>query len=243
MLLVLNTFMIRGSGSGIEYIKEEKGFIRGIVVKNNDPEKLNRVKVFIPEISNQPYDDWIEKFETLNIKTPGANLPNDNLSDTKIFEDIAKLLPWAEPCYPIMGEGSSFKYYKDGEISTISDCNYPEGFEVINDETPTLQSGSFSPSYLYENIDSVIGDFFQNSTSGKVNPYAFSYRSSKHSNAPKGIFGVPDVGSKVWVFFYRDDLNKPIYFGTYRDHRELSIINDTDNDKRISSKYPNDFEN
>ena len=35
---------VRGSGSGEEYRRVDNSFYRGIVVKNNDPDKLNRVK-------------------------------------------------------------------------------------------------------------------------------------------------------------------------------------------------------
>ena len=54
---------VRGSGSGNEYRRVDNSFYRGIVVKNNDPTNNNRVKVYIPELANQPYDDWFEKFD------------------------------------------------------------------------------------------------------------------------------------------------------------------------------------
>jgi ABC-type lipoprotein release transport system permease subunit len=64
---------VRGSGSGNEYRRVDISPYKGIVIQTNDPLKLNRVKVFIPELSNQPYDDWIEKFETFILKSPGIN--------------------------------------------------------------------------------------------------------------------------------------------------------------------------
>ncbi len=246
---------VRGSGSGNEYRRVDNSFYRGIVVKNNDPAKLNRVKVYIPELTNQPYDDWFEKFETFILKSPGTNSnpktesekkTNGDWEDTKLFEEVCKGIPWAEQCSPLVGESGSFRYYKDGEISTISDCNYVDGFEVINKESPTIDIGSFSPAYLYENIATTLGDAFSNpigNFSVKCNPYSFSYRPSNHVNKSKGLFGVPEVGSKVWVFHYEGDLNFPIYFGVYRDYREMSMINNTDNEEMISSKYPLDFDN
>jgi len=47
----------RGSGSGAESKRTDESFYSGIVVKNDDPLKLNRVKIYIPELSNQPFDN------------------------------------------------------------------------------------------------------------------------------------------------------------------------------------------
>lgn len=244
-----------GQGKGLEYRKKDFSFFRGVVVENNDPLALNRVKVYIPDISNQPFDDWYESYSTFILRAPGTNCnPKTDKEkeiigdweDPKLFEEICNNIPWAEPCYPILGESSNFRYYKDGEISTISDCNYPEGFEIINTDSPTLSGGSYSPSYLFDNHDTAIGDAFNNpigNFSVKCNPYSFLYKPKKNSNKAKGIFGVPDVGSKVWVFHFEGDYNFPIYFGVYRDYRELALINKTDNEFKIGYKYPSDFEN
>ncbi len=242
---------VRGSGSGSEYRRNDSGFYRGIVVKNDDPERMNRVKIYIPELSNQPFDDWFDKFTIFVLKSPGINTNKKtekeknivgDWEDTKIFDSIINTIPWAEPCYPILGETGNFRYNKgDVDISFISDCNYEEGFRVNDTTPPTLQSGSFSPAFLYENEGTVLGDAFSqplNNFSVKCNPYAFSYRPSKHVNKAKGVFGIPEIGAKLWVYHYEGDANFPIYFGSYRDYRELSLINDTDNDPKISSKYP-----
>jgi hypothetical protein len=246
---------VRGSGSGNEYRRVDNSFYRGIVVKNDDPSLINRVKIYIPELTNQPYDEWFEKYETFVLKAPGKNCnPKTekeketvgDWEDVKLFDEICEQIPWAEPCYPVMGESGNYRFHKDGEISTISDCNYEEGFKVINDEPPTIEKGSFSPSFLYENVTTTLGDAFSkplDNFSVKCNPYAFSYKPSSNVNKAKGIFGIPEVGSKVWVFHYEGDLNFPVYFGIYRDYRELVLINNTDNDNKLSPKYPLDFEN
>lgn len=242
---------VRGSGSGSEYKRNDSGFYRGIVVKNDDPERMDRVKVYIPELSNQPFDDWFEKFEVFVLKSPGINSNpktekekeiTGDWGDTKIFDSIIATIPWAEPCYPILGETGNYRYYKgDVDISFISDCNYEEGFRVNDNTTPTLSGGSFSPAFLYENMGTVLGDAFSqplNNFTVKCNPYSFSYRPSKHVNKAKGVFGIPEIGAKLWVYHYEGDTNFPVYFGSYRDYRELSLINDTDNEEKISSKYP-----
>jgi len=246
---------IRGSGAGQEYKRVDNAFYRGIVVKNNDPLKLNRVKIYIPELTNQPYEDWWEKFQNFNMKGIGTNCnpkteserkTNTDWEDTKLFDEVCAKIPWAEPCAPILGETGTFRYYKDGEISTISDCNYPEGFETNNKDTPSVQSGSFSPAFLYENEMTALGDAFSkplNNFSVKCNPYSFSYRPSKYVNKGKGVYGMPEVGSSVWVFHFEGDLNYPVYFGTYLNLRQTLLMNDNDNENKISSTYPLEFEN
>lgn len=235
----------RGSGAGNEYNRYDNTFYRGVVVDNSDPLKMNRVRIFIPEISNQPNDSWLKEFEEFKIKAAGENNPTDSWKDTKIYQEIINLLPWAEPCYPILGESSNYRFFKDENISTISDCNYPEGFSVIDEEEPSIMNGSFSPSYIFENFETCVGDPFSSPISNmtvKCNPYAFSYRSSNYTNKGKGTFSIPSVGSKVWVFHYQGDLNFPVYFGVQQDLRTLLTINDTDNKLNVSRTYPSNFE-
>lgn len=237
---------IRGSGSGQEYKRVDNAFYKGVVVKNKDPLKLNRVKVYIPELSNQPNESWFDEFDEINVKKPGINDESDNWSDVDVYEEIALHIPWAEPLYPNFGESGNSRYYKEKEISTISDCNYTDGFDRIDSNAPTLSGGSFSPAFLYENNGTTLGDAFSNPIDNftlNCNPYAFQYKPDKNVNKAKGVFGVPEVGSKVWVFHYMGDLNFPVYMGVYRDFRELTLINKTDNPSKESMIYPENFEN
>jgi hypothetical protein len=34
------------------------------------------------------------------------------------------------------------------------------------------------------------------------------------TGSPNGTFSIPNVGAKVWVFFYGGDIQKPVYFGS-----------------------------
>ena len=54
---------VRGSNAGVEYKRQDNNFYKGTVVQNNDPEELLRVKVYIPELSNEPLDDWLNSDE------------------------------------------------------------------------------------------------------------------------------------------------------------------------------------
>jgi len=208
----------------------EKTFYRGIVVKNNDPALRNRVKIFVSEINTQPLDDWYTEFDNIRTKIGGVNLDSDNWNDSEVFEEIASKCCWAEPCYPLMGESGDGRYNKGLQKSTISDSNYPESFpnlELIKDSSGNLkggfnvQKGSFAPAALYDMGGYDITDAFGGPSFGKANPYSCGYHPNKSVNKTKGSFGIPEVGSKVWVFYENGDTDFPVYFGVYRNTREL----------------------
>ena len=46
----------------------------------------------------------------------------------------------------------------------------------------------------------------------KVNPASLAYGGNNYSNVTKGSFVIPDVGSKVWVFFEGGDKDSPVVF-------------------------------
>jgi len=239
---------VRGVNSAVEYKRDDTSFYKGIVVKNNDPQGVYRVKVYIPEISNQPLENWLSDYKKFSMRFPGTNNVNDSWADTKIYEEISKFIPWAEPCFPIFGEGGPGRYNASSEICTISDTDYFDEFETNNTENPTIEHGSFSPAWLYETYNCSIGDAFRdpvNLMTVNNNPYSFLTRPSKYVNKSKGIFGVPSIGTKVWVFHFNGDTNFPVYFGTRHDYRETSLIQEHDQPdcKGQSLSQPGVFEN
>ena len=237
---------VRGSNNAREYKRNDTAFYKGIVVKNNDPLKIHRVKIFIPELSNQPLDGWLKEYKRMNIRFPGKNNENDAWVDADMYEEISNFLPWAEPCFPLVGESSPARYQSPEQLAVITDSDYEETFQTNNTAPPTMTDGSFSPSYFFENYSTTGGDFFSAPTSNfavKNNPYSFLYRPSNHVNKPKGVFSVPSVGTKVWVFHYNGDANFPVYMGTRHDYRETSLINNMDNLDQVTLDYPNIFEN
>lgn len=239
---------VRGTDDIIEYNRNDASFYKGIVVKNNDPNKLYRVKVYIPELTNQPLQNWLAEYKAFNMRFPGKNNVNDSWADTKMFEELSKFIPWAEPCFPLMGEGGPGRYNSPLELATISDSNYKESFSVNDSVPPTVKTGAVSPSFFFENYDTAIGDAFANpqaNLGGTNNPYSFVGRPSSNVNKSKGVFNVPSVGTKVWVFHYSGDINFPVYFGIRRDFRETSLINNLDqvDCNSQSLDYPGDFEN
>jgi hypothetical protein len=244
---------VRGSNQGIEFNRDDQSFYKGIIVKNNDPEMLFRCKVYLPEISNQPLDDWLKAFANGTIKTkfPGTNNPTDNWSDVQIFHEISQFIPWAESCIPIVGETGPARFFSPDSVATVSETNAEEGFETNNTSAPTIQTGSFAPAHSYVNDETNLPDAFADPTKNQTiynNPYSREYQPAGYSEASKGTFCIPRVGAQVWVFHYRGDLNFPVYFGARNSTRDNATVYASAQGAQGSSappsdSYPGAFEN
>ena len=244
---------VRGSNQGIEYKRDDQSFYKGIIVKNNDPEMLFRCKVYLPEISNQPLEDWLKEFANGTIKTkfPGENNPTDNWSDVQIFHEISQFIPWAEPCLPITGEFGPARFFSPDSAATVSETNAKAGFQTNNTSAPTIESGSFAPAHSYVNDETNLPDPFADPIKNLAvynNPYSREYQPASYSEASKGTFCIPRVGAQVWVFHYRGDLNFPVYFGGRNSTRDNATIYSSAQGAQGSSSppsdsYPGTFEN
>jgi len=246
----------RGTDQSKEYQRSDESFYKGIVVKNWDPHKLLRVKIYVPEISNQPLEQWLSQYRLINTRFPGKNNEEDNWADTDIYEQISKFLPWAEPCVSLLGENSPGRYYSQQGIAATVDANYLDTFQKNNTEPPTDEDGAWGPSFLYENKNTNTSDYFwapteENNYATNNNPYSYDFRPSNQVDKGKGLFCAPSVGSQVWLFHYRGDYNFPVYFGGRHSRRENILITGedvpTDENKprttNHSLDYPGVFEN
>jgi len=153
---------------------------------------------------------------SLNLYDKWDNNPNNksfvDLSDPNIREVINEIktrLPWANCAAPIVGEAGS-DYFDAFNLETKSGDN-------VDRETD-------KPAQEIE--DTPIEDHFGN-----------KYSSSSYSNAAKGLFSVPKVGSKVYVFFEDNDLNRPVYFAISYNKSDWDQIEDNSGD------YPEKLEN
>ena len=78
----------------------------GIVVTppSWDPERRNRVQIWIPSISNTLYKDW----NNAGVDRQFFNLNNSTSPNIEVLERIRGSLPWAECASPLIGGGSPF---------------------------------------------------------------------------------------------------------------------------------------
>lgn len=63
------------------------------------------------------------------------------------------------------------------------------------------------------------------------------YNPSAYNDSAKGLFSIPKVGSKVWVFFENNNPQRPTYFATSYNQSDWDSIN------KDSGDYPDELEN
>lgn len=209
---------------------------RGIVIQNDDPERMGRVKIFFPNVSVSLYKNWREEGSDLAFKFVGANLDSDL---TDIIEPLKQILPWAEAATPFSGGSSSGRYQAGSSHGSVSDSPV----DIAKKGNPVLNSSGLDekPGYKYE-INPPVDAFSGNNNTLRSNPLSASYAPSTYSNAAKGNFDVPCVGAKLWCFFENNDPNFPVYFAATHDKDEWASIYDiTTLDKGLD--YPEAFEN
>lgn len=212
-------------------MKELNGFYRGIIVQNNDPLKLGRVKVFVPhlhmalvEMDPKDYDKefYFSEFGT------NYNKSNQNMIDlTKYIEKIKMKLPWAEVSLPVTGGGYSSFNSASNRAST-SDSPYYVNQQEEKDNSTGAPAGALEQSYPPK-------DKFSASTD-TPNPLGSAYTAQSYYNAPKGMFGIPQVNTKVWLFFLEGNPNNPVVFGYSPSPNSYNQIYD-------DTTYPSGYEN
>ena len=213
-------------------MQKQEGFFRGVIVQNNDPDRLGRVKVFVPhlhmaliDVEKEDYDSefYFGEFGT-NYQPKGKKL----VDLTKYIEKIKFKLPWAEVSLPITGGGFS-AFNSSSNKATISDS---PTFGNQQSEDEDHSTGSPPGADVKENPPS---DGFS-SSSDNPNPLGSSYSAQSYYNAPKGMFGVPQVNTKVWLFFLQGNPNTPVVFGYSPSASTYKQIYDDTN-------YPSGYEN
>ena len=107
---------------------------KGIVLSNFDPNKLMRVKIFIPECSPQNCEWLKSRTNDQPLRYPG--LP----SLTKAEKDkLIDLLPWAEQCAPLMGESGLSRYHDPSGKQVPKATQVPQ--KQAQSNPPTRQKG------------------------------------------------------------------------------------------------------
>lgn len=208
-------------------MKEFNSIYLGIVVQNNDPEKRGRVKVYVPHISANVYDKWMQDKLNKKFKFPGGNIDQDL---TPILQDLKIILPWAETAAPLTSENASGRFNNYNLFGSVSDSNF---------RTNTEQASSTAPGEAYEKSYLRLNDAFDgnNSSTNNTNPYSYMYKPGVYSNKAKGSFGIPSVGSHVYVFFRDGNPLFPVLIGASFGTSDWKGIYDSELD------YPGKYEN
>ena len=113
-------------------MKTYNGMYLGMVVQNNDPEYRGRVKVYVPHIQANVYQDWYSESTNKTFSFVGKNIGGDL---DRILPELKTILPWAENAMPVVGSIGSGRYNAHMEIGTISDSSRPETLEQNKHQT------------------------------------------------------------------------------------------------------------
>jgi hypothetical protein len=216
-------------------MKTLNGFYRGIICQNNDPEKLGRVKVFVPHLHLTLIDldpqDYNKEFYFSEFGTNYNKIKPNFIDLTKYVEKIKMKLPWAEVSLPITGGGFSSFNSASNRASTSDSpfyVNQQSENNGENDDSTGAPAGALAQSYPPSDAFS--------SGSDTPNPFGSAYTAQSYYNAPKGMFGIPQVNTKVWLFFLEGNPNNPVVFGYSPSSSSYNKIYD-------ETTYPNGYEN
>lgn len=231
--------------------KKLYGNYLGIVVQNNDPQQRGRVKVYIPQLSPTSYVGWLDSVNDKKYKFVGKNI-NSSLND--VIEDLKKILPWADCASPITGESASGRFNYVKNEGSISDTSRLDTFRPTDDKNSDYGNQNIDnigekPGNIYESEEYKVNDAFSSPglyNTNIVNKYSYNYTPATYSNKAKGSFGIPNVGSHVWVFFNGGDIMKPVYFAASFGKEDWKGVYDSYNDlgeDQPGQDYPGYFEN
>lgn len=111
--------------------KRYKHIYRGIIIQNDDPSDLGRVKVFVPEVSITLFKEWNTKLEDLSWNTLGENV-NSSITPNILYRLKSKL-PWSHVIQPVIG-GNSGNYWSERDKAYVTNSSF------INPEPPTTEA-------------------------------------------------------------------------------------------------------
>lgn len=247
-------------------MNKHTGMYLGIVIQNNDPEYRGRVKVYVPHIQANVYQNWFSEISDKKFRFIGENIQSDL---EKILPELKTVLPWAENAMPLVGATGSGRYNAHQQIGTISDSNRNETIEPNKHQTDVEKKYKLnhedigeSPGKVYESHTTWVNDAFTNTENpddteselfseltpgdrangvNRPNKYAYNYRPNTYSNMAKGSFSIPNVGSHVWVFFDGGDHMRPVVFGVMHGQEDWRGIYECNGEH--GSDYPGTYEN
>ena len=205
---------VRGSDKNIEYKRDLNGFFRGIIMSDTDPTRLYRCKIFIPEVHELALKDE---------RGTKYYIAPDKVGSLK--EDIrAKLsdtLPWAEQASSLFGE-QGISHYNVNLGEQTGGINYPQ-------QSSRTQRPNSRKMALYPNQVLASRNVVQGSSGSDTNPFNPTGSAGVYMPAPNapnahGIHGIPSIGSHVWVFFDRGDINCPVYFAACPSAVETNLV-------------------
>jgi hypothetical protein len=131
------------------------GLYRGIVIQNNDPQQIGRVKVYVPGINLNQTKNWNQnKEEDKFFKVMGSNTGSS--LNPQILDSQKERLLWAEVMLPLIGMSSpgfynapSDSYYIGNDSGYISQDSNKSAEAFARDKQQSAKRPNKSPLPTY----------------------------------------------------------------------------------------------
>jgi hypothetical protein len=194
-------------------LKTYKSIYEGIVIQNDDPAGLGRVKVYIPALHSDLVLQEQDYEQNINMANFGENVQEEsgNSLDITQYMDVLrrKITQWSRVVQPITGETGDLKYHSPTKQATPSDS---EDFDSMFDFPEEGGGNIDGPGGIYEDFQDVWGS---QSTSGgfTTNPNTGAYAFNKRQHQVKGCGGTIAVNTSVWVQFINGNPLEPLIIG------------------------------
>lgn len=125
------------------------GLHRGIVIANNDPERIGRVKVFVPSVNISMFEWWFDTAEDQTIMFNGLGKNTDTFLTRNMLEKLHTFLPWAEIMHPVFGMGAGGKFSAPENMSYIESHTEKEKEDITKAKKVTPETaGNASINYI-----------------------------------------------------------------------------------------------
>ena len=128
-----------------------------------------------------------------------------------------------------MGESGLSRYYApDG--TQPGKGNQPKDTDKKRNAVPTSKKGGIMPRVLStiarvaSPAAATVIDAWADGKYGKQNTTGSAFAPKNSGPEASGAYGIPQVGSHVWVFHHRGDYNFPVYFGVAPSYRETAMV-------------------
>lgn len=124
------------------------GIHRGIIIANNDPEGMGRVKVFIPSINMAMFEQWFSNDSSASLSFNGLGQNLESCLTPELMEKLNTYLPWSEVAQPIFGMGTGGKYDAGSNSSYIDQSPASKCADGTTDPTNSNQKAGVEPNVI-----------------------------------------------------------------------------------------------
>lgn len=189
----------------------------GIVIDDKDPLGFGRVQVYIPSLDASLPSMLSGKSEFI---FPGSD--TDGSLDLATIKNLRTKCSWAFVQQPCFGGGAMGRMDEESGKTTTSDCAIDTEAFAFSGTTSGAQSYGAKFTKYGARSDAFADPSKHFMRRGNIS--GLDYFPENYINAPKGMFSIPKLGTKVLVTFLNGNKNQCIITGKVPNAREQQLI-------------------